>query len=146
MCRGTPRHSARAAINVTFIVQRNVTGQPPAPGNSRTRARARAPDSGRFVRCPCYEARSRLVKVKSHEKWRVDARAIGAFIDWTIKRVCDAVSSRFYCTFYGGSRPHGSCTARVARDFRRERVEELSGSILPRLRRASSKLVNITRI
>lgn len=39
----------RAAINVTFIVQRNVTGQP-ATGNSRLR-------SSRTRRCPCYEAR-----------------------------------------------------------------------------------------
>lgn len=51
----------RAAINVTFIVQRNVTGQPASGNYSRLRW-------SRTRRCPCYELRARLVKAKSHEE------------------------------------------------------------------------------
>lgn len=53
----------RAAINVTFIVQRNVTGQPASGNYSRLRWLLHV-----TRRCSCYELRVRLVKVKSREK------------------------------------------------------------------------------
>lgn len=55
----------RAAINVTFIVQRNVTGQL-ADNYSRLRWSC--------TRCPCYDRVlcTRLVKAKSRKEWRVD--------------------------------------------------------------------------